>query len=123
VTLRYALYRFLAQGFRRCQSYWPAQISAPIGGLLPERDREFFSGRPVWNINGSRQGQHPGGFYRAMNAEYGAFYWTHDDPSLLDSWVWDTQSFWTLPGAQGVVEEPAEVGHVEGDPEAENIYD
>src|SRR4051794_15674174 len=67
VTFRYALYRFLAQGFRRCQSYyWPTAIPTRVGGLLPEPNREFFSGRPIWKVDGVSHGQHPGGFQRAI---------------------------------------------------------
>jgi hypothetical protein len=117
VTFRYALYRFLAQGFRRCQSYyWPAPIPTRVGGLLPEPDREFFSGRPIWKVDGVSHGQHPGGFQRSIYVEYGAFYWTHSDQSLLPVQVlWDTQAIWHS-GQDEVA------GAVE-DSEAENIYD
>lgn len=117
VTFRYALYRFLAQGFRRCQSYyWPTAIPTRVGGLLPEPNREFFSGRPIWKVDGVSHGQHPGGFQRAIYIEYGAFYWTHSDQSLLPVEVlWDTQAFWH--SGQDVV------AGATGDSEAENIYD
>jgi hypothetical protein len=97
VTLRYALYRFLAQGFRRCQSYyWRTAIPPQIGGLFPEPAREFFSGRPVWKVDGVFHSHHPGGFQRAIHADCGAFYWTHNDQSLLPigEVLWDTQAFW-----------------------------
>ena len=118
VTLRYALYRFLAQGFRRCQSYWPVVNAAPIGGLLPKRNREFFSGRPLWKVGGSHERRHPGGFYRAVSAEFGAFYWTHDDRSLLNGWVWDTQGLWSLPTTEG----DGGQAEIDGDLVAEDIY-
>lgn len=120
VTLRYALYRFLVQGFRRCQSYWPVINPTPIGGLV-EQNREFFSGRPLWKVGDSNHPRHPGGFYRSVNVKYGAFYWTHDDPSLVDGWVWDTQPLWSLPTAQDV-RERSEIGHGDEDLVTEDIY-
>ncbi|KAK0707223.1 hypothetical protein B0T21DRAFT_387679 [Apiosordaria backusii] len=123
VTLRYALYRFLAQGFRRCQSYyWPAATPTQVGGLLSERNREFFSGRPLWKVDGVSHSQHPDGFQRAIDTQYGAFYWTHSDQSLLPlgEVVWDTRALWySEEDATGAV------GTDQGyeDREAENFCD
>lgn len=122
MTLRYALYRFLGQGFRRVQSYyWPTMTPTRVGGLLPEPDREFFSGRPIWKVDGVAHAQHPGGFRRAINIEYGAFYWIHDDQSLLPVEIlWDTQAF--RRSGQDVVAGSGD-GRGYGDWESENIYD
>ncbi|KAK3371788.1 hypothetical protein B0T24DRAFT_650609 [Lasiosphaeria ovina] len=85
------------RGFRRCQSYhWPAAAPTRVGGLRSEPDREFFSGRPVWKVDGESHSQHPGGFRRAINPVHGAFYWTHSDQSLLPvgQVLWDTRALW-----------------------------
>lgn len=64
--------------------------------LLLEPTREFFSGRPTWKADdGLSHSQHPGEFQRAIYVEYGTFYWTHHDRSLLPAEIlWDTQAFW-----------------------------
>ena len=125
-TLRYALYRFLVQGFRRCQSYWPVPLPASgVGGLFPEHKCEFFSGRPAWNVNGTLYGEHPGGFYRDIDVESGAFYWTHDNGPPPGGRVWDTEAFWQLQSNQGMNEsiKEGEEGYIDGDiMEDEDIY-
>lgn len=122
MTFRYALYRFLAQGLRRVQSYcWPTTIPTRVGGLLPEPNREFFSGRPVWKVDGVSHTQHRGGFRRAIDIEYGAFYRTHDDQSLLPVEVlWDTQAF--RHTGQAVAVGPGD-GQDYGYWESGNLYD
>ncbi|TQV95309.1 hypothetical protein IF1G_06296 [Cordyceps javanica] len=56
-TLRYALYRLLAQGWRR----------------------EFYSGRPIWSLNEANryQTEHPYGYQRSVDQATGALKWTH----------------------------------------------
>jgi len=49
--LRYALFRFLAQGFRRAQGYWPVEYDRNSRSWPPPLYREFFSGQPVWKID------------------------------------------------------------------------
>lgn len=72
-TLRYALYRLLVQGLRRCQGY--------VGGVLTVGDltttsRQFYSGRPTWKINGRKEYEHPQGFERSIDASTGSFVWS-----------------------------------------------
>ncbi|KAK3317509.1 hypothetical protein B0T19DRAFT_405201 [Cercophora scortea] len=76
-TLRYALYRLLAQGWRRCQGM-SAAGQLTVGGLR-EHTREFFSGRPIWNVDGVHSGDHPGGYQRSVDATTGAVRWTHEE--------------------------------------------
>jgi hypothetical protein len=61
-TIRYALYRLIIQGIRRC-----------LGGCAPllnlsgyPRSFEYFSGRPMWSIQGGFVWNHPLG----INREY-----------------------------------------------------
>ncbi|RSL61279.1 hypothetical protein CEP54_006328 [Fusarium duplospermum] len=87
-TLRYALYRLLAQGWRRYQ----AEFSTPsftVGGLTP-CSREFFTGRPIWEGEGGSFPAHPGGYRRSVDAATGALMWTHQEsPTKME-----TGSFW-----------------------------
>ncbi|RSL99753.1 hypothetical protein CEP52_009560 [Fusarium oligoseptatum] len=87
-TLRYALYRLLAQGWRRYQ----AEFSTPsftIGGLTP-CSREFFTGRPIWEGEGGCFPTHPGGYQRSVDAATRALMWTHEEsPTKME-----TGSFW-----------------------------
>ncbi|KAL2693749.1 hypothetical protein Neosp_000312 [[Neocosmospora] mangrovei] len=87
-TLRYALYRLLAQGWRRYQ----AEFSTPsftVGGLTP-CSREFFTGRPIWEGEEGSFPSHPGGYRRSVDAATGALMWTHkESPTKME-----TGSFW-----------------------------
>lgn len=80
--LRYALYRLLVQGLRRCQGE-TANPSLSLNGVEFHR-RYFFNGVAVWKINGSKH-RHPWGYRRRLHKESGAFYWVneHGEP-LLD---------------------------------------
>jgi len=93
----------------------------PVGGLLPEPNREFFSGKPIWKADdGLSHSQHPGRFQRAIDVEYVAFYRTHRDRSLLTVEILrDTQAFWHNRQDVDVVI----VAGTTGDSEGENIYD
>lgn len=98
-TLRYALYRLLVQGFRRCQSMYPTQT--PLYGHQPSY-REFFSGRPVFNIGGESV-FNPWGLVRKVDAAYGAFYWANEAGPVRGhdgTFIYDTQSLWQPPAAQ-----------------------
>ncbi len=94
VPLRYALYRLLAQGFRRFQGLCapvPA-ASAPVGGLKPF-SRMFYNGWPIWKTGGTIVPTHPGGYEREVDAASGAVKWTHPDPAN-DELVWETTALW-----------------------------
>ncbi|KAF2456631.1 hypothetical protein BDY21DRAFT_39767 [Lineolata rhizophorae] len=69
-TLRYALYRLLVQGLRRCQGYLGGELTI---GNLTTNSRQFYSGRPTWKINGKKELQHPQGFERSIDASTGSF--------------------------------------------------
>lgn len=91
--LRFALYMLLVQGFRRFQGLYAMPIS--VGGLTP-RFRQFFSGRPVWGMEGVNL-DHPGGYQRSVDADSGAIKWTHpEDPEL----VRETPTLWDVPAGQ-----------------------
>lgn len=56
-TLRYALYRLMVQGLRRCQA---SVANRPLTvGSLTEHRREFFNGRPIWKGDGQSYANHP----------------------------------------------------------------
>ena len=80
-TLRYGLYRLLLQGWKRCQ-VMSALAGAPdgliVGGLRPE-SREFYTGRPIWRVDGLRYASHPGGYSRSVDAVSGALKWKHEE--------------------------------------------
>ncbi|KAL1861753.1 hypothetical protein VTK73DRAFT_6929 [Phialemonium thermophilum] len=90
-TLRYGLYRLLCQGWRRCQGM-SAAGQLHVGGLQ-EHSREFFSGRPVWKVDGVRTVSHPGGYQRSVDAATGSLRWTHaehPDDVTAETWpFWD----------------------------------
>lgn len=100
-TLRYAVYRLLLQGYRRCQSSWSVPVS--LGGMIPH-SHEFFSGRPIWKLpSGRLQLNHPGGYNRAVDASSGAFFFGDGaDPARDDhgNVAWHTEPFWTLSAQQ-----------------------
>ncbi|KAK3933729.1 hypothetical protein QBC46DRAFT_401384 [Diplogelasinospora grovesii] len=94
-TLRYALYRLLAQGWRRCQGM-SAAGQLTVGGLR-EHSREFFSGWPVWRVNGVNRGSHPGGYQRSVDAATGSLRWTHEEYPDVTAETWP---FWGGESAQ-----------------------
>lgn len=114
VTMRYALYRLLLQGFRRCQGMWPMPTPTPHPfGQAPEY-REFYSGQPMWNIGG-RYHAKPWGHRRRVDVYCGALYWTEQDgvTPLVDEngdRIWDTEQFWEPEQGQTHVEEDDEDG-------------
>ncbi|KAM0439584.1 hypothetical protein ACHAPT_000676 [Fusarium lateritium] len=88
-TLRYALYRLLVQGLRRCQ-VGTVPVPLTVGGVT-ETYREFFTGCPVWTINGQPGYMHPSGYYRVVDKDTGALKWVHQqDPQG----VWETGAIW-----------------------------
>ena len=100
-TLRYAMYRLLLQGYRRCQSRWSVPISLR-GAFL--HSHEFFSGRPIWKLpTGGLQFKHPDGYTRAVDESSGAFFFEDGaGPAREDhgNIAWHTISFWTLAAQQ-----------------------
>ncbi|KAK5654461.1 hypothetical protein OQA88_7372, partial [Cercophora sp. LCS_1] len=88
-TLRYALYRLTVQGLRRCRS---ALANRPLTvGSLTEHRREFFTGRPVWRVDGQSYANRPEGYVRLVHAATGGLYWGHE---LVEDTVWETDAFW-----------------------------
>ncbi|KAI8710955.1 hypothetical protein NCS52_01524400 [Fusarium sp. LHS14.1] len=94
--LRHALYRFLVQGFRRCQGMRATKMS--LYGVRPTL-RLFYSGLPLWKLEDGNFYANPWGHERKLDASCGAFYWTDKDGRVPllggdNNWVWDTESFW-----------------------------
>ncbi|KPM34020.1 hypothetical protein AK830_g12549 [Neonectria ditissima] len=95
-TLRYALYRLLVQGFRRCQG--EAAVDVALNGQRPS-GRCFFDGTPFWKGEDGSKLFEPWNYHRVVEASNGAFYWAHpggSDPVQYDNGVtaWDTAPFW-----------------------------
>lgn len=92
-TLRYALYRLLLQGWKRCQvlaAMGDAADGLVVGGLRPDY-REFFNGRPIWKVEGQNYANHPGGYERLVDGTSGALKWRHEeDPEEVE----ETGPFW-----------------------------
>ncbi|POR39747.1 Uncharacterized protein TPAR_00065 [Tolypocladium paradoxum] len=92
-TLRYGLYRLLAQGWRRCQSETAGQLT--VGGLTAD-SREFYNGRPIWRVDGVKHGKHPAGYERSVDGATGALKWTNEEyPEVMETWP-----FWGGEAAQ-----------------------
>ncbi|KAK4236866.1 hypothetical protein C8A03DRAFT_45196 [Achaetomium macrosporum] len=72
-TLRYALYRVLVQGLRRCQAMVAARPL--VIGSLTEHGREVFTGIYVRSVHGVT----------------GGLYWAHP---LVEDTVWETEALW-----------------------------
>jgi hypothetical protein len=84
-TLRYALYRLLVQGLRRCQGTSIGQIPVAVGGLT-SHFREFYNGRPLWKMDQVSYDQHPGGYHRAVEATTGTLKWVHEsEPEVVEA--------------------------------------
>ena len=62
-----------------------------VGGLH-EHSREFFTGRPVWRVDGVNLVNHPEGYERSADAVTGALIWTHED--FPGDAVVETGHFW-----------------------------
>lgn len=93
--MRYALYRLLVQGYRRCQGSWATDIVLYGQRLFL---REFYNGRPLWKVDGKVYSR-LWGYSRLVDSMFGAFYWTERDgstPLMSQSGdkVWDTESSW-----------------------------
>ncbi|KAH6976633.1 hypothetical protein EDB80DRAFT_739934 [Ilyonectria destructans] len=106
--LRYALYRLLVQGFRRCQGSRPMDVS--LYAVRPSR-REFYTGRPLWKLEDGKTYGSPWGHTRKVDPTHGAFFWTDTDGStpLLDQnddRVWDTKAFWESDQEQAEQADP-----------------
>jgi len=87
--LRLAFYRFLVQGFRRCQGLLPLQFS--LENSHPSFT--FFSGHPLWKIKGQRDNRlPPPGWARHLHLENGAFYYEKD--GLVHTTIWENETFW-----------------------------
>ncbi|KAI8713971.1 hypothetical protein NCS52_01116200 [Fusarium sp. LHS14.1] len=94
--LRYALYRFIVQGFRRCQG--EAAVDVAFNGQRPS-GRCFFNGVPFWKAEDGTKISEPWDYHRRVEASNGAFYWAR--PGGLEAvqyndgnTVWDTAPFW-----------------------------
>ena len=93
-SLRYALYRLLVQGVRRCLGL--RSLPVILGDLTPTF-RQFYSGKPMWTTGKVTRGDHPDGYVRDLDPDTGAFFWTIDGQALLDSdgrIIWDTVGLW-----------------------------
>jgi len=90
-TLRYALYRLLVQGFRRCQAAASFRAGPLRVGTLTETRREFFTGQPVWTVDGQSSLTHPEGYIRLADEATGGLYW--GQPGAGDIF-WETRGFW-----------------------------
>ncbi|KAI1113867.1 hypothetical protein F5Y14DRAFT_462176 [Nemania sp. NC0429] len=91
---RYAFYRMLVQGWRRCQVLTAPTLTV---GSLTEHRPEFYTGRPIWKVP-SEPGlpstyvtHHPEGYTRMVDAESGAIGWIHES---IGGIVWETGRFW-----------------------------
>lgn len=84
--LRLCFYRFLTQGFRRCQG--ERGVHFDLDGARPST---------LW-WSGERQfhrGVVPPGWNRHLDLSYGAFYYTKNgDPQTQ---TWETRGFWDPP--------------------------
>ncbi len=100
--LRYALYRRLLQGFRRCESKWLI-TNMSLRGVAPHH-REFYNGQPVWRMGDGRYTAHPWGCSRKVDGSNGAFYWVdangNDELDELGNRVWDTEAIWQATDQQ-----------------------
>ncbi|POR35496.1 Uncharacterized protein TPAR_04311 [Tolypocladium paradoxum] len=95
-SLRYALHRLLVQGFRRCQG-WTGSQQQTVGGVRMAY-REFYTGRPVWDLGGQLRLEHPT-HTRVLDADSGAFYMSRGAERL-----WETAQFWAPEMAQRQLE-------------------
>ncbi|RSL86981.1 hypothetical protein CEP52_015658 [Fusarium oligoseptatum] len=88
-TFRCALYRLMVQGLRRCQVGTPGPLT--VGGFT-ETHREFFSGQPIWSLNGNPSYTHPDGYSRVVDKETGALGWVHSEQDPQGAW--ETGAIW-----------------------------
>ena len=80
ITLRYALYRLLVQGLRRCQGQLSPSV-VTINGQESEF-RNFYTGEPIWEIEGSLH-RHPWDMYRGVDPRDGSIYWMYDGQEVV----------------------------------------
>ncbi|POR34345.1 Uncharacterized protein TPAR_05456 [Tolypocladium paradoxum] len=83
----------MVQGLRRCQGIWSRDVC--IGNQRPKY-REFFSGVPVWKVEGKLYTK-PWGYYRQLDPSCGAFYWAYEGKAVVDETgakMWDTDALW-----------------------------
>jgi hypothetical protein len=79
----------MVQGFRRCQAVVAVR---PLSvGSLKEHGREFFTGRPIWKVNGQSSTNHPEDYVRAVDGATGGLFWNH---TMIEDAVWETEAFW-----------------------------
>ncbi|OAA64474.1 hypothetical protein SPI_03121 [Niveomyces insectorum RCEF 264] len=94
-SLRYALYRLLAQGFRRCQGLH--RVSPVFDGQLAD-GVVLYSGMPYWRI-GNNFTVAPAGYTRMVDLQSGACYWVDENGNAMSledgERVWDTLAFWS----------------------------
>jgi hypothetical protein len=96
-TLRYALYRLLVQGLRRCLGNMAGQLA--VAGLIPDF-REFYNARPLWRVGQVTYDQHPGGYTRAVEATTGMLKWVHDTlPEVVE-----VGPFWSDQHGEGAAQ-------------------
>ena len=98
-TLRYALYRFLVHGLRRCQGNSFTNKYLTINGHQP-KEREYFSGDPLWELPGTiGLTKNPWGCYRAVDTQASAMYWMREGQPLRDNnedIIYDTRPILTV---------------------------
>ena len=88
--MRYALYRLMAQGLRRCQGL-TSTSTLSVGGFT-QQARVFFNGLPLWPAEpGKLSTVHPGGYYRAIEPTTGALKWIHE---VDGDGAYETAAFW-----------------------------
>lgn len=91
-------------------------MDTPLNGAMPVR-REFFSGQPIWKINGMYSSE-PWGLVRMVDPQSGAFYWSESGEETaaeedLGQRLWDTEAFWNLNlegGAPSATWQPVDYG-------------
>lgn len=99
-SLRYALYRLILQGYRRCQAIGASMPK--LGGMQPVA-RHFYNGQLVWKgADKELTYDHPLGFSRAVYTGNGMLYWAVGGEPATDekgNWIWDSVAFWEEQGA------------------------
>lgn len=85
ITLRYAFYRLLLQGFRRFQGHKLALNTFSCDF------RQFYNGRPLWKFGTGHVATHPYGYTRWVDSSTGAICWTQPD---RDDVIQETMALW-----------------------------
>lgn len=82
----------------RCTGSWPRageganasqQVRLTVGNYT-EHERKFYTGRPIWKVDGVKHTKHPEGYQNCVDIATGALKWTHEEVGD----VWDTGVFW-----------------------------